>query len=657
MYYIDKKQFDKITGFELEKSKFLALYSAMCRYNTLVAVKKAGSGHLGSSFSAMDIIVFLYLDELNVLTEGLQSPNRDIYFSSKGHDVPGLYALFYSLGIINIDQLMKLRRLGGLDGHPDVRINGIESNTGSLGMGISKGKGIVWAKKYLNNSGNVFVLTGDGEFQEGQIFESLQSTAHQKLNNLIVIMDRNKLQTDMYVSDINNIENIELKVASFNWHVLKVNGHDFNDIENVIKKAKNMPDMPKLIIAETIKGKGVSLMENMEKTDLNGKYLYKWHSGAPDDGTFNLATDELKNQIDKMTNALSIDNIEFTKLINEKKTSVLSSKEFITDSYGKALCDLAEKRKDIVVLDGDLSADCRIRDFEKRFPNRFIENGIAEQDMVSMAGGLARTGLLPIVNTFSSFLAARANEQIYNNACEKTKIIYVAHFAGFIPAGPGKSHQSVRDIALFGSIPNMTIVQPCNSIETEKIVEYCVEQASENCVIRLNIGPSPSIIQLPPDYRLEMGKGTVLCCGTDAVIFAYGPVLLHEVIEASKILQECNCSLRVINHPFLNRFNIDWLSSVTQDVDRIFALDDHFISGGFCDLLSSTLVENKLLSGKNFYKLGLKELPECGTPSEVLKYHELDAYSIANFVLQKARNISMANFNRIVTSYNDIAPQ
>jgi len=192
---INKNEFDKVKSFNGEWIIKMKLFADMCRFNTLVAVKKAGSGHLGSSLSAMDIITYLYLNEMNVIEIGLKNPDRDIYFSSKGHDVPGLYSLFYALGILPEEKLLMLRRLNGLDGHPEVRIDGIEASTGSLGMGISKAKGMAWAKNYSKNGGKVFVLTGDGEFQEGQIWESIQAAAHQKINNITAIMDHNKYQT------------------------------------------------------------------------------------------------------------------------------------------------------------------------------------------------------------------------------------------------------------------------------------------------------------------------------------------------------------------------------------------------------------------------------------------------------------------------------
>lgn len=218
---IQKSEFDRVKTLNRKDFKDLQLFADMCRYNTYIMVKKAGSGHLGSSFSAADLITYLYLRKLNTLEVGFDSPDRDIYFSSKGHDVPGFYSLLYALGVLQEEKALILRRLNGLDGHPEVRITGVEASTGSLGMGISKAKGMAWAKSYTGAGGKVYVLTGDGEFQEGQIFESLQATAHQKVNNVTAIIDHNKYQTDMLVKDVNNIEDLTEKVEAFGWHVEK----------------------------------------------------------------------------------------------------------------------------------------------------------------------------------------------------------------------------------------------------------------------------------------------------------------------------------------------------------------------------------------------------------------------------------------------------
>ncbi|MFA3782152.1 transketolase C-terminal domain-containing protein [Melioribacteraceae bacterium 4301-Me] len=653
---IEKKEFDKIILHNGDWEIKMQLFAEMNRYNTLVAVKKAGSGHLGSSLSSMDIITYLYLNEMNVLTVGLDSEDRDIYFSSKGHDVPGLYSLFYSLGILPAEKLLALRRLHGLDGHPEVRIPGIEASTGSLGMGISKAKGMAWAKSYKKRKGRVFVLTGDGEFQEGQIWESLQAAAHQKVNNLIAIMDHNKYQTDMLVEDVNNIEDIVEKVSAFGWYVVRIDGHNYQSLKNTFTNLKSITDQPKMVIADTIKGKGVSFMERPVTETISGKTYYKWHSGAPDDDSYLKGLNEISERIYQLSQKLGVDRIEIPENEAEGKITTKIQKEFVTDAFGDAIVELAKTNNKIVVLDGDLSADCKLRKFEYAYPHRFIENGIAEQDMVSMAGGLARMGLLPIVNTFASFLAARANEQIYNNATENSKIIYVCHFAGLIPAGPGKSHQSVRDISLFSALPNVIILQPCNGWETKKVVEFCVNEAKENCVIRLVIGPSPEVIQLPENYKFTFGVGTELTEGKDAILFGYGPVMLHEALVASYYLKEIGFGLKVVNMPWLNRINSEWLIGITRNYSAVYVLEDHSIIGGLGDRILDTLISANAINNKKFKKFGLADYPECGTPLEVLNYHRLDGKSLA-MQIAEIDEIDSKLVRDLKQKYTDEAPQ
>ena len=651
---IKKSEFDKVKSFNDDWATKMQLFADMCRYNTLVAVKKAGSGHLGSSLSAMDITTYLYINELNIFEVGFDSADRDIYFSSKGHDVPGLYSIFYALGIIPEEKLLMLRRLDGLDGHPEVRQPGIEASTGSLGMGISKGKGMAWAKTYQKKKGHVYVLTGDGEFQEGQIYESLQAAAHQKIGNLTAIMDHNKYQTDMLVKDVNNIEDVVNKVSAFGWHVVRINGHDYNEIKKTFSELNNVSDTPKMIIADTVKGKGVSFMERPETETFEGKTLYKWHSGAPDDESYVKGLAELTETINNLSEKLEIDKIKIPLNQPEGKISIKGQKEFVTEAYGDALCEIAKYNDKLVVLDGDLSADCKLRKFEKMYPDRFIENGIAEQDMVSMAGGLARMGLVPVVSTFASFLAARANEQIYNNAGEQTKVVYTCQFSGMIPAGPGKSHQSVRDISLFGALPNVTILQPCNAEEAKWATEYCVNDAEENCVLRLVIGPSPEKIELPKDYKFKVGVGAELTEGKDALLFGYGPVMLHEALMSADYLKKIGFGLKVVNTPWLNKIDKNWLMEIVKDQRKVFVLEDHSAVGGLGDRILNTMNEMNLLEGKTFANLGLSEYPECGTPWEVLDFHKLDGKSLAQRISGKA---NIEEVDKIEEKYTEDAPQ
>ena len=629
---IPDNEFQRIAALNLADDDRLKLIADMCRANTLTSVKIAGSGHLGSSFSAMDIVVYLYYKAMNIMEKGPGHPDRDIYFSSKGHDVPGLYSILHSIGVLPENKLLMLRRFGGLDGHPDVAIPGMEVNSGSLGMGISKGKGFAIAKKLKGYGGKVFVLTGDGELQEGQIFEALQTVSHQNINNLTVIVDHNKVQSDKRVSQILDLKDLEAKFTSFGWYVKRCNGHDFKQLEDVFSDCSQKEDQPKIIIADTVKGSGISFMEHPQALAANNG-VYKWHSGAPDDQSFESGHTEIIDRINTALLNFGLDQLQIKEIRYEEKAKSGVSKEYVAHAYGQALVELAKQRSDLVVLDADLAVDCSIRDFEETYPERFFENGIAEQDMVSAAGGMALHGLLPVVNSFAAFLSSRANEQIYANTCEKSRIIYVNHYSGLIPAGPGKSHQSVRDISLLGALPNFEILQPCNAKETHMALQYCVEKSQSNCALRLVIGPSPRIIDLPSDYSLSPGIGVEVRQGEEFVLISYGPVMLHEAMRASEILEKEGVLLKVVNMPWLNRVDINWLNGVVKNCKKLFVLEDHSPVGGLGDYLLKVLVENNILNGMQFKCFGVEGFPACGTPKEVLKYHGLDGESLSRKIL------------------------
>jgi transketolase len=296
------------------------------------------------------------------------------------------------------------------------------------------------------------------------------------------------------------------------------------------------------------------------------------------------------------------------------------------------LVELGAHRRDLIVLSADLAADCRLRDFEKKYPGRFIENGIAEQDMVSMAGGLALQGFLPVVNSFAAFLASRANEQIYSNSTEHKKIVYVCHYAGLVPAGPGHSHQSVRDISLFAALPSMVVVQPCNPAETRMLLKYCIEETEASCMLRLIIGCSPAKISLPVNYHLSEGRGVSLMNGSDVVIFAYGPVMLNEALHAAEMLHEKKISTKVVNMPWLNRLDLEWLAETINGCKAAYVIEDHSPVGGLGDHLLSAMSLIRRSAELKFRKLGVTGIPACGTASEALSYHRLDAMSIAQRV-------------------------
>ncbi len=312
----------------------------------------------------------------------------------------------------------------------------------------------------------------------------------------------------------------------------------------------------------------------------------------------------------------------------------------VTNSFTNSLIHFAKKDKNFVVLDADLSDDLNLKKFSNLYPKRFIQNGIAEQDMISMAGGIARLGITPIVNSFASFLNARGNEQIYNNATEGSKIIYLSLYAGAIPAGAGKSHQSLRDISLLSNISNFRIFQPYNEIETHQLLKHCLSKNEKNnCAIRLSIGPMPkSSPKLGTKFKFQIGKGTQIREGKKYIIFTYGQTMINEAFKASKILVEKNIDLEIINISSLNYFDEKWFKEKIKRFDYIYFLDDHYFSGGMGDLLIAFLSEIQFLKGKTIKKFGFKDFPACGTYEEVLAYHKLDYNNLANQIIEVIKN-------------------
>ena len=641
-----KESVDRVRAADGDMDARLGLLADICRLNALVAVKRAGSGHLGSSFSALDVVVHLLYDELNVAELGFDHPDRDVFFSSKGHDVPGFYAALYGLGVLPPERLARLRRLGGLDGHPDVGVPGIEANSGALGMGISKGRGIAWAKRRAGRDGVVVVMTGDGELQEGQNWEALQAAAHERLGRLWIVVDRNELQSDRPTEEILALGDLETKLRAFGWEVVTCDGHDHAELRAAFGGFRSGGDAPKALVANTIKGKGVSFMEHPAALVADGG-TYRWHAGAPSDEDFEKARDELVARIEASFSALGLEPPTYEPLappkdVGARYVSPLQGEpesgagarpssvtdEYVVEAYGEELVALAERHDNLVVLDADLASDCRVRTFELAFADRFVECGIAEQDMVSTAAGLARHGFVPVVNSFAAFLAARANEQIYNQASERTKVVYALHYAGLIPAGPGKSHQSIRDISLLGALPNVTIVQPANAAETRALLRWAIEEAEENVALRLAIGPSPRRIEL--DGEVELGRGRRVRDGADALLFAYGPVLLHEALTAAELLEDHGLALAVVNMPWLNRFDLEWMTGEVARYQNVFVLDDHSPVGALGDGLRRAL-------GGHITVFGVEGWPACGAPSEALRHHGLDGASLAKRIAAVVR--------------------
>jgi transketolase len=630
--YVPRDTIRRVRGAVKDPVARAGILADICRVNTLYMIMAAGSGHIGSSFSSLDIVTWLWSEELR--HPNSNEPGSDTYFSSKGHDAPGLYAVLIALEELDFDLLHRLRRLHGLPGHPDVSTPHIVTNTGSLGMGISKAYGMARAHRLVGESGRIVVMTGDGELQEGQIWESLQPAANAGLGEITVVVDHNKYQSDAAVRVVSDLGPIDEKFRAFGWAVRQVDGHDLRAFRDTFRELEAVRDRPKAIVADTIKGRGVSFMEAVAA----GDEAYRFHAGAPSREDYDAAIAELVARIDERLEAARESRLELAE--QPLPAGELPARpQRLVAAYGDELVHIARGRDDIVVLDADLLSDCGIEAFKSEFPDRFIECGIAEQHMVSAAGGLALEGMLPIVHSFAGFLTTRANEQIYNNATERTRIIYVGTLAGVVPGGPGHSHQSVRDISAIGSVPGLTAIEPCDEREARLAIRWAIEENRSNTYLRFVNVPVDVDYVLPPAYALQPGRGVTLRTGTDAAIVGYGPILLSNAYRAAAELARSGFNAAVINLPWLNRIDEDWVRRVLGRFALVVTLDNHYLRFGQGEMIAAALARTRPPAA--VISLGLSDIPVCGSNGEVLEYHGLDAQSIVRAVL--GRHVSAAH--------------
>jgi transketolase len=624
--YVPQEEIRRVLSLPIDRFVRARLFATICRINALYMIAYAGSGHIGSSFSSLDIVSWLFLEEMEKDATGKY---QDIYFSSKGHDAPGLYAALIGLGLLEFPLLHRLRRLGGLPGHPDIHTPFCHTNTGPLGMGISKAKGMLKARRLLGQPGRVFVLTGDGELQEGQFWESLVSAANDGLEALTVIVDHNKIQSDTWVKEVSDLGTLEAKFEAFGWETARCGGHDFAALRQALGKLKKASGKPRILLADTLKGRGVSFMEEGPKDG-----LYAYHSGAPSPEDYERALGELQGALASLVSEPAIPEIR-SATARRPAAAPLQAPQKLVAAYSQALVNQAEKNPHLVALDADLVLDCGLIPFRNRFPDRFVECGIAEQDMVSQAGGMALQGALPLVHSFACFLSTRPNEQIYNNATEGTKIGYVGSLAGVLPSGPGHSHQCVGDIASLGGIPGLSLVEPSCEREVHLALDYCINRLEGSFYLRLVSVPREIPYELPPDYEMAPGHGAVLIPGDEVFVIGYGAVLLPEAWHAVHLLARSHGKqAKLVNLPWLNRVDADWLKETVGDAHCVVTLDNHYVSGGQGEMIAATL--SALQSGVKWVPVGLDRIPHCGQNAEVLSAHSLDAASLADSISRAA---------------------
>jgi transketolase len=623
--YVPAAELDRIRTLECDPFERAAAFADACRLNALYMIERAGSGHPGTTLSCLDVVSWLHLEVLG---------GGDRYFSSKGHDAPGLYAVLAALGRLDFDLIHMLRRLDGLPGHPDVAATPeLVTSTGSLGMGISKARGFVLADRALGRFGRVFVLTGDGELQEGQFWESLQPTANLGLHEITAIVDRNLVQSDTWVDKVSDLGDLEEKFSAFGWAVAHCDGHDLRAFAQTLS-ALELEHRPKVVIAHTRKGGGVSFMEPEDTLPRTETALYGYHSGAPSADEYVRGVEEIEARLNARLTGLGAAPVALVHAEPPEHRSAPKARQMLVKggAYERAIVAQAEKEPRLVVLDADLRLDCGLVTFRERFPERFYECGIAEQDMVSQAGAMALAGLLPVVHSFACFLSTRPNEQIYNNATEGTKIIYAGSLAGLVPGGPGHSHQSVRDISALGAVPGMSLLEPFTEAELEAALDWAVHRAPGSVYLRLVSVPWALGFDPPLIDEVVPGRGTVLRPAGEVLFVAAGPVMVAAGWHAAELLAEDGVEAGLVALPWLRDVDGAWLAEVAGGA-QIVTLDNHYVTGGQGDAVLAALAFDASETAARVHKIGVTEVPKSGGNDETLRAHGLDAGGIRGQVL------------------------
>ncbi|MFA6907555.1 MAG: transketolase, partial [Candidatus Micrarchaeia archaeon] len=468
----------------------------------LIALHCAGSGHTGGTLSSMDAVASLYLRVMRHKPSDPAWDGRDRLFFSAGHKAPAWYIPLGYTGYFDVKQTATLRKMDSpFCGHPDrKKCIGIEASCGSLGQGLSIAVGDALAARLDGKSYRVFCLMGDGEQQEGQIWEAAMEAAHYKLDNLVGIVDKNCLQIDGEVCNVMNIDPIEEKYRAFGWHAISVDGHSIPALLAAFEEAERTKGRPTVIIAKTVKGKGVSFMENQagwhgrapKKDELDKALAELGATHLPKDEMIALAAAHQAKVAAGIEAALPKFSKNYWWNAQEKmKVEMKSTKE----GFGEELDE--NENPAVVALGADISGSISINMFYKNKPgrkNRFFSMGIAEQSGTCVAAGMAKEGKIPFFGTYGVFAAGRALDQVRTTVCYGNWNVKIVGAHGGISVGPdGATHQALEEIFQIAGLPNMNLLIPCDLAETKKATAAMIDQINGPCYLRFAREPTPVV--------------------------------------------------------------------------------------------------------------------------------------------------------------------
>jgi transketolase len=599
------------------------------RVDSIRATTAAGSGHPTSSMSAADLMAVLLAKYLRYDFDHPDNPNNDHFILSKGHASPLLYAMYKAAGVIDEDELMSLRKFGScFEDHPVPLIPWVEVATGSLGQGLPIGVGIGLAGKYLDQLPyRIWVLLGDSESAEGSVWEAFDHASYYHLNNLIAIIDVNRLgqrgQTELGW----DTQAYAKRAKAFGWHAIEIDGHDFESIDRAYKEALSISDRPSLIIARTKKGKGVAALE-----DLDG-----WHGK-------NLDEQQAKEAIKELGGERHL-TIEVQKPPSNGHPALPIAHPFhfptyeigetvaTRKAYGEAVKALGAAYPRLVVLDAEVSNSTHAEDFAKTYPERFFEMFIAEQQMVAAAVGLQVRGYQPFASSFAAFLS-RAYDFVRMAAVSRAKIKLVGSHAGVSIGQDGASQMGLEDLASLRAVCGSTVLYPCDGNQTAKLVEQML--GCEGVVyLRTTRMKTPVIYSIQEEFPVG-GSKVVRQSDRDRVTIIGAGVTLHEALKAYENLKEEGITARVIDAYSVKPIDVETLHQAAKDTDgNLIVVEDHWAEGGLGAAVLDAFAGNKTKAKYqglplNIIKLAVREMPGSGSPEELLHAAKIDAVAIVD---------------------------
>ena len=603
----------------MDKKEILEKIATRLRIHSVKMTTKAGSGHPTTCLSMADLLACLFFDEMKYDPKNPDNWANDELVLSKGHAAPILWAAYAEAGIIPEKSLMNLRKITSvLEGHPTPRMKWVKSATGSLGQGLSVGVGMALVMKLGKSPGRVYVFSGDGECAEGSVWEAVNMAFLHKLRNLCLIVDINRLSQSEETMHGHDIKAYERKFKAFGWDTISVDGHNVNEILKAFKKARENV-MPTVILAKTIKGKGVSFVE--DKNGWHGKPLMGEDSKRALEELGAMPLVDAKKYVRKPKKTQSH---QAAKRYNFKRT-VYKDKTATRRAYGNALLNLGKINETVVVLDGDVKNSTYAEDFFEAFPKRSFQSYIAEQNMVGMSIGMSAKGYLPFLATFSAFLS-RAHDQIRMSAYSFSNIKLAGSHSGVSIGADGPSQMGLEDLGIFRPIPGCVVLYPCDAYSTEACVESMAKHKGL-AYIRTTRPATPLIYS--KDDEFPVGGSKVLRKSKNDVATVIGAgITVYEALKAYDELKEERISVRVIDAYSVEPIDKANISKEFEKAGKkVVVVEDHFQNGGLGDAVAQAL------SGKaEIIHLAVKDLPRSGKPEELLDKYGIDANHIKRAV-------------------------